>query len=212
MGEKLDIFDVNFNHIGVEDREVAHQNGLWHQTFHCWIVNPKNQTVIVQLRGANVKNYPNKLHISSAGHLSAGETVMDGVREVEEEIGLKLKEANLINLGTYLNVKDQINDGKPYIDREFARTYFIKDETPLNQYIMQPEEIDGIYEIKIEDGLKLFSDEQKEISIKGISRLTNSEEIINVKFEDFVNNGKNYYLKVFIMAERLIEGKKYLAI
>ncbi|MCT4575470.1 MAG: hypothetical protein N4A43_04400 [Alphaproteobacteria bacterium] len=36
MSEIIDIYDCNYNHIGTKEKNKAHNEGLWHQTFHCW--------------------------------------------------------------------------------------------------------------------------------------------------------------------------------
>ena len=37
--ELIDIYDQNMNLLGTAPRSQAHSEGLWHQTFHCWIVS-----------------------------------------------------------------------------------------------------------------------------------------------------------------------------
>ena len=84
MAEMIDIFDGNHRLIGSFERKAAHVQGLWHQTFHCWIT--WKDTVILQLRAPTKANYPNMLDISAAGHLEAGETPLERVREIEAEL------------------------------------------------------------------------------------------------------------------------------
>jgi len=214
--EMVDIFDDNYNHIGIVEKDEAHNKGLWHRTFHCWVVQ-KNGKVLLQLRSKDKSSHPDKLDISAAGHLSAGETPLDGIREMKEEIGLEVDAKNLITLGTSTKTSN-IKSPKiiPFINREFTHTYLYQSETELEDYIMQEEEVDGLFEVDIEDGLKLFSGEIPSINVKGVSRIDGSSkgvlETREVTVDDFVPHSKNYYVKIFIMAERLKEGKKYLAI
>src|ERR671933_433987 len=44
--------------------------------------------------------WPNKLDVTVGGHLGVGESVLDGIREVEEELGLTVVADELVSLGT----------------------------------------------------------------------------------------------------------------
>lgn len=211
--EIIDIFDCNYNHTGTAEKDEAHRKGLWHQTFHCWIVRPDNK-IVLQLRSKGKENHPDRLDISVAGHISEGETVEGGgLRELSEELSLKADSSKLKSLG-YFQVVSNVPSKKitPYIDTEFCNTFLYIDETPLREYTMQPDEVDAVFEIDIQEGLKLFSEEINQVEICGIERETGNEIIRTVSFKDFVPHPKSLWLKIFIMAERLLEGKKYLAV
>ncbi|MFE4712635.1 NUDIX domain-containing protein [Paenibacillus sp. NPDC056722] len=99
--EILKIFDDNRNTIGVSTREEVHRLGLWHETFHCWFISREGNKdyIYLQLRSDQKKDYPNLLDITAAGHLLAHETVLDGIREVHEEIGIEVTIDELESLG-----------------------------------------------------------------------------------------------------------------
>jgi isopentenyldiphosphate isomerase len=209
--EMIDIFDCNYNHIGIEDKEEAHKKGAWHQSFHCWIVRP-NGKIILQLRSKDKSTYPNTLDISGAGHLSAGEEPLDGIRELEEELGLVVNPESLNYLGYYKQAVDIPTKNGIFYNREFSHTFLLLDDTPLDEYIMQDDEVDGVFEIDIKEGLKFFSDEIDNISISGIYRENKENVTKSVGFESFTPRAKCMWVKVFIMAERLLQGEKYLAV
>src|SRR4051794_1911294 len=108
MGEDelLDVFDDNMELIRKAPRAEVHAKGLWHQTFHCWIVRAAHdgQYVLFQRRGPTKKVFPNTLDITAAGHLQSGETVEDGIREVNEELGISARYGDLIPLGIKFDV------------------------------------------------------------------------------------------------------------
>lgn len=211
--EYLDVFDANYKHIGVENKDVVHKNGLWHHVFHCWIVNPKNKSLILQLRSHKKSVYPDCFDVSAAGHIHAGENVIDGAREIEEELGINVNKNDLIYLGQYIDVEDMSTNKIPsYQNREFVFTYFFKNEMQLDEYVLQKKEVDAVYEIKIDDALKLFSGEVDEVKINGVLRKKKEKVIRIVKYRDFVPRGERYFLKIAIMAERFCEGKKHLVI
>lgn len=42
--ELIDIYDEKMNLLGTATREQAHREGLWHTSFHCWIVRRSPDT------------------------------------------------------------------------------------------------------------------------------------------------------------------------
>lgn len=79
--EYIDIFDENNNAINkIEEKTQAHENGKFHRTAHVWIMNNKKE-LLLQKRSAKKKSHPNCWDISGAGHIRAGETVIDGLLE-----------------------------------------------------------------------------------------------------------------------------------
>ena len=69
--------------------EEVHTDGLWHRTFHLWLVSDRDGGLVyLQRRGADVRHEPLKLDIAAAGHYRAGESLYDGLREADEELGL----------------------------------------------------------------------------------------------------------------------------
>lgn len=215
MKELLDVLDSKMNVIGIEDREVIHQKGLWHQTFHCWIIKKVNETpyLIMQKRDKNKKVGPNCLDITAAGHLTAGETpVKGGMREMKEELGIIVDPNQIIPLGIRTAVSEKPNN----INKEFCHVYFLENDLSLNQYNFADGEVSGLVEIKVSDGLKLFTHETDKIICNSLL-IENGEKIeqqIEVKESDFLPRGieQPYYLKILIMAERYYEGKKGITI
>ncbi len=78
MKEYIDIFDENNNPTGeVKEKQQAHEDGNFHRTAHIWIINDKSE-LLLQKRSASKKTHPNFWDISAAGHIRAGESVIDG--------------------------------------------------------------------------------------------------------------------------------------
>lgn len=91
--ELLDIYDEQDQHIGVCPRSEVHRVGHWHHTFHCWLVRDTEagRMLVFQQRQHNKDTFPDLYDITAAGHLLAGETVEQAVRELEEELGVPLR-------------------------------------------------------------------------------------------------------------------------
>lgn len=214
--EYLDIFNENMEATGVASRDEVHSKGLWHQTFQCWLmredVKNNKKYVLFQRRSPHKIVYPNLLDITAAGHIMSGETAEEGIRELEEELGVKADFANLIYLGIRVEVAIIGN----VFNREFCNTYFYPSNLPLNDYTLQLNEVTSLVEIEISDGLKLFNGEISSVTARGfeVTKDNIKREIeISVGLGDIVpRNLDKYYLKVFVMAERYFNGKIHLMI
>ena len=156
--ELIDIYDENNNLLKIQKmKSEAHKNGLWHRALHIWIYN-SNGEILLQLRAKEKPLYPDMWDISAAGHISAGEDpITSGLREVEEEIGLKLKKEDL-DFWMIRKHKVIFRDIK---NNEFYYVYFFKFEGDINQLKLQKEEVQKIKFLpihKIEEKLKTNPD------------------------------------------------------
>lgn len=164
--ELLKIFDESGNYTGVATREEIHRLGYWHETFHCWIVSRQEgvEYIYLQLRSETKKDYPSLLDITAAGHLLCEETVEDGVREVEEELGLKLAFEQLEPLGTigYSIISEKL------IDKEYAHTFVYKAPLKWDDFTLQAEEVAGIVRTDFTSFVGLWKNNVESIEIEGI--------------------------------------------
>lgn len=159
--EQLKIFDDHRKQIGVATREEVHRKGYWHEAFHCWFVNDDH--IYLQLRSDKKKDYPNLFDITAAGHLLFHETVQDGVREIEEEVGIKVPFNELLPLGVidYCVTKENL------IDKELANVFVYKCNLPHDHFTVQEEEVSGIVTARFHDFSELWFGEKEVIHIKG---------------------------------------------
>lgn len=192
--EKVNIFDEDFKWIGEETRENAHLKGYWHETFHCWFVD--NEFVYIQKRSATKKDFPALFDITAAGHLEADETVRDGVREIEEELGISVAFANLLSIGV---VKDVITMPHFY-DYEFAHVYLYKSTFQWEDFSLQQEEVDSIHMIKKESFIDLCFGKRDAIRCYHLKNQT----VQLIGLADFVPHQSTYYE---VIALSLATGK-----
>jgi isopentenyldiphosphate isomerase len=155
VDELLDILDESGRPTGeVVPKSEAHRLGLWHRCFHCWICGSDNEGsyLLLQRRAATKDTWPGYLDITAAGHLSAGEETLDGLREVEEELGLRVNPERLFPLGTR-KIEQQIQAG---CDREFHDVFLLTDDTPPESLRLQEEEVDAVYRLDLDDVETLY--------------------------------------------------------
>ena len=104
MEEMLDIYTRDGIYLGTKEKSICHGKnpGFYHKPVWVWIINSQKQ-ILVQKKAACKKNQPNKWDMSSAGHVKAGETTVEGaIRETYEELGIKTKEENYKFLFEYI--------------------------------------------------------------------------------------------------------------
>lgn len=208
MTEMLDIYDENMTHLGVKERSMVHRDGDWHRTFHCWVMCRGADGVdyiVMQKRGPEKELYPNMLDITAAGHLEAGETLADGVREIREEIGLEVDFNDLIPVGIRLGV-GRYNG---YLDREFNDVFFLVHDSPLSAYRLQEDEVSGLVKFAIDDGLALFAGERDTITGEAIGL---GAAMIQMRLEDFIVSQDRYTYRTLVLAKRCLSGEKHLVI
>ncbi|GER66690.1 putative Nudix hydrolase [Weizmannia acidilactici] len=147
--ERLKIFDENGAEIGTATRAEVHKKGLWHETFHLWLIGQEKGAahIYFQIRSPQKKDFPNKLDITAAGHLLAHESVEDGIREVKEELGLDLSMDSLVPVGTIPNVTER----EGFIDREICHIFLHKWSGEVEDFRLQKEEVAGIVKASLEE-------------------------------------------------------------
>ncbi len=212
MSELIDIFDANLKPKGKMERKEAHLSGEWHHTFHLWLCSSRhNGSLMFQLRSPDAKNFPGMLDVTAAGHLLTGETLEDGTREAQEELGIAVKDLEIRSLGYRVEVADQENGQR---NREYQGVFLAKDERSLDDYRPDPNEVYGVIDVPISDGYALFGESQDTIvcnyyAYDGEKWFLGEKELSR---QHFLPRIQQYYLTMFIMSERLLEGKSPISI
>lgn len=202
MEEILDVYDDQDRWIGTAAREEAHAKGYWHRTFHCWLARAGKDgeaMVLFQQRSAGKDTNPGCFDITVAGHLVAGETPKDAVREIEEEIGLAVGFEQLTYLVTIKEDSEGIYHGKRLIDREISDVFGYIADWELTQFRLQEEEVAGVYEAPARELIALMEGTIAEIRAQGVAtrggQLSRSEAIVTSAA--FVPRDMGYYIDVF---------------
>ena len=150
--EYIDIVDENNNPIGkVKEKQQAHEDGNFHRTAHVWIINDKNE-LLLQKRSASKKTHPNCWDISGAGHIKAGESVVDGaIRELKEELGVEVEEKDLQYIATIKSTKNPKN-------MEFQYVYLLNCNKEIEEYIFEDNEVSEVKYIFYKDLEKMVEE------------------------------------------------------
>lgn len=159
MEEIFDIYTRDGKHIGTEKKSVCHSEnpGVYHKPVWIWIINSKNE-LLLQKRSYKKKRFPNKWDMPVAGHVRAGETILQGaVREAEEELGIQTKEGDYTFIGEYISDSAW----------EIGQVYLLKLDLEIKDFKLQEDEVAEVKWISLEELDKIiYSNEFTEIDIE----------------------------------------------
>lgn len=153
MDEEIDILDASGQYTGKTAlKSEAHRLGLFHPTVHIWFFTTSGQ-VLLQRRGKGKDTHPLLWDVSVAGHVGAGEDILKAaLREVHEEIGLEIGEAQLEKVGTFKSVQ---RHGEEFTDCEYHHTFICELKLPFTVLKKQESEVDALKLV----ALPLFAEE-----------------------------------------------------
>ena len=202
VDERVDVLDEFGKPTGeVAWKSEAHRRGLWHRCFHCWVFGTETSGehyLLVQRRAAEKDTWPGYLDVTAAGHLGAGEKPLrGGVRELEEELGLRVDPERLIPLGSR-RIEQEIPGG---CDREFHDVFLLFDPTPPERMRLQAEEVDALL------SMSLFDAEALGESVPAVEYAGREVVATRVRPSDFVPGTDDYLRRVAGAARRLLAGE-----
>lgn len=185
MEEYIDIADASGKLLGISElKSVIHQKGLYHHTAHIWLYT-KEGDILLSQRSALKSICPLMWDVSVAGHIDAGESVINAaIRECQEEISLTLSESDLIKIGVF-ECFQSYESG--IVDNEFHNMFIAELKIPLSELKPQIEEVED---------LKLVSFDAFE------NLLENSE-----RNGHFVASNRRYYKKVLKIIKNQIQNQ-----
>ena len=210
--ESLDVVNEVGRYVRTAPRDEVHERGEWHRVFHCQIVTLRDgvPTAVLQQRSRSKAAFAGLIDISAAGHLAAGETPLEGVRELEEELGVSPASADLVPLGVRRLADDS---GEGTLNCELTSVYLLRDDRPLTDYVLARDEVDAVLDVPIADLLALFEGGPP-ISVQGVSSAGHPdarEMAIEVTLDNLVPSAE-YWVVLMVMAQRFLAGEGPLAV
>ena len=142
MEEFVDIWDSEGQPTGKSClKDEAHQKGWFHPTVHIWFYTT-SPALLFQKRSLSKQTFPGLWDVSVAGHVSAGESIIEAaLREVKEEIGLGIQSQDLQLIDIRKNT-NRFENG--IIDSEFQHVFLVKLETDVFHLNIQDSEVDAV--------------------------------------------------------------------
>lgn len=155
--ELLDIIDECGNPTGeVMEKEKVHDLNLLHFEIGVFVMNYEKE-ILLQKRAATKRFNPNKWGLC-AGHVDSGEEIEDtALREVEEEIGLKIPLNELYLLEKKEVIRRETNS-------HLTRIYYIvcNDEN----FNIQTEELSEVKWFSIDDVIERIKNNDESLTLK----------------------------------------------
>ena len=170
--ELVDVYNERYENTGKSKERGTTTEKEYRKACFCWILNSKKQ-ILVQQRLKNEKHYPN-LWCATSGGVAAGETSIESMlRELKEELGLKVKEKELVFIGTYKRVND------------FVDTYMLEKDIDISEITIQPDEVQDV----------------KWMSINKFEKLLARGEASDTSYGLFKNYYDNYYKRTVVFVD-----------
>ena len=155
--ELLDVVDEYGNLTGeVMEREKVHDLNLLHWEIAVFVINNKKQ-ILLQKRAATKRFNPNKWGLC-AGHVNSGQGIDDtALKEVEEEIGLKLASDEL-------HILEKMEVKKRKTNSHLTRIYYVVCNE--ENFIIQTEELSEVKWFNIDDVIEMINNKDESLVLK----------------------------------------------
>ncbi|XVE91177.1 hypothetical protein DITRI_Ditri20bG0133400 [Diplodiscus trichospermus] len=144
--EYLDVLTKTGEKTGVsKPRQDVHRDGDYHRAVHVWIFAESTQELLLQKRTDSKDSWPGLWDISSAGHISAGDSsLISAQRELQEELGVLLPKDAFELIFTFAD-ECVTNNGK-FINNQYNDVYLVTtlDPIPLEAFTLQDTEVSDV--------------------------------------------------------------------
>ena len=146
--EYLNAYDEHDNLVGKIERDKAHSPnpGAHHKAVWIWIINKKGE-ILVQQRAQFKQGDPLKWDFPSAGHVDAGEDLLDTcVRETQEELGITLPK----------NKFEYLFQWRKTDAKEFGETFIAHADIKIADMKLDPREVAQVKWLNFDEFKQLF--------------------------------------------------------
>ncbi|KAL6911619.1 hypothetical protein ACP4OV_000424 [Aristida adscensionis] len=177
--EYLDVLTAAGEKTGVsKPRSEVHRDGDYHRAVHVWIYSESTRELLLQRRADCKDSWPGQWDISSAGHISAGDSSLFSAhmmnsdihlhltwvirRELHEELGIRLPIDAFELMFVFLQ-ECVINNGT-YTNNEYNDVYLVTTLTPipLEAFTLQESEVSAVKYMRCDEYKKCLAEENRE--------------------------------------------------
>jgi isopentenyldiphosphate isomerase len=165
--EPFDLCDRDGTLLGqVKSRRAVHRDGDWHRALHLWVIlrGERGPRVVLQRRSLAKDTHPGLVDVSVAGHLRAGETEREALREAEEEIGLAVSLEETVPLG-HRRIEKVVPGG---VDREVQTVLATVSDREFARLRPHLEEVAALYAPSLADAMALEAGERAVIDVESL--------------------------------------------
>ena len=158
--------------------------------------------MVLQRRSQTKDTYPGRVDVAVGGHIGAGETSADAMREAREEIGLELSIDDVTFIGRRF-VRSQPSDN------EVQDVYAVRADIPLEAFVPHPLEVDAMLRASLEDVRRLVSGEATAVEAIELERGAAAPGTVLLTQDALVPETAPYYTLALDALERVLLGEPF---
>ena len=206
-GELFDLYDAGGTPLGQsKPRKLVHRDGDWHRSLHIWVwsLAGGEPSLVFQRRSAGKDTHPRRLDVAVTGHVRAGESIEQTLREAEEEIGLHVGPEDLVRLG----LRRRADRSRPgVIDNELQEIYVAAAPVEITALCPSPEELEAIVAVPLATAWRVLRDggEAKGVRLVGEGEGARLVEE-TVRGSELVPAPDGYYARAYTSVAMVIGG------
>ncbi|MBI2552125.1 NUDIX domain-containing protein [Candidatus Uhrbacteria bacterium] len=152
--ELIPVVDKNDRVLLYLPSKLIHTQELRHREIAVYLINAAKQTLVQQRDGGYLDH-------SVAGHVRKGETYLQAaLREIKEEIRLRLKPRDLKRLGKFYH--RTLSPQKGYYNDRFFALYVVRHHIELQDVHINKHEMDGLEPMSINKIKTLMKEKPKQ--------------------------------------------------
>lgn len=214
--ELFDVLNADGSATGeVKRRADVHRDGDWHRAFHLWIAGRSSHGVIevlFQRRSIRKDTWPGRLDIAVGGHYRAGETILDVIREIDEEVGMSPRFEDLI----YVGERRTESLDPAWHDREIQDVYVMSLNDGWPRFAPNADEIESLLRVEAEQLLRLCRGETDlvaaQVAVVIADRQIDEWQPTTIDIDDFVPTNDGYFVRGTRAALRVLAGETDVAL
>lgn len=207
--ELFDVYRADGEPTGrVKARAAVHRDGDWHRAVHVWVAghDDNGPFLLMQRRSLAKDTWPGVLDATVGGHYRAGESLVETLRETEEEIGIAVTMEDLIPLGLRVCANEGPEVG--IYDRELQDVFLLLDDRPLTAYRPHPAELAELIRIPLAPLIDLQRGQPEPITVRRIGPGDTEASLTTISASDFVPTVDRYVLRVAVAVDRVLRGER----
>jgi isopentenyldiphosphate isomerase len=186
-------------------RALVHRDGDWHRSIHVWAWSAVRGAphLIFQRRSAGKDTWPRALDVAVTGHVRAGESVAETLREAEEEIGLRVTPADVVRLGSRRRAEQRAG----VIDNELQDIFAVTAPVSLLALRPSPAELEAIVALPLAEAERVLCEGREAAGVRLVVEGAEARLVEEtIRGRELVPAADGYYRKAHASLAVMLSG------